>query len=413
MISLRRFAAVPVLAALLSGCATSALYPARTDFYYGRLQSANDRLDEMAVPETDRVLFLMDRGMIRQNAGRYEDSARDFLAASDELERLQTYSVSQGAASLVVNDMVQDFRGTPYERTLLHAFDAKNYLAMGQWDDAAVEARRIIKSLDPEVRDDYPDDAYARYMAGFCLEMIDDHSNAALEYRNATALLEEVTVDENTGHLVPRPEPPPPPATNDTESAEAEPVPVAEPVVADPPAAPEEPWPYELVCFVLIGRSPRGSAVWTETWDPGEPMYAEIHCRGQYLGRSYNLADTESLACLTEQQTAARQIAKTAVRLGIKEGLSRFVEYNTGDSGWGDITRLLLIGLLERPDVRRWETLPRWLQVARVSCPSDINQFEAVFKTASGRTTRTITVQRPINKRRNLFVSFVRDLPLE
>lgn len=87
--------------------------------------------------------------------------------------------MSKGVASWVVNDGVQNFRGAPFERTMVHVMAAKNYLALGEWDDAAAEARRIIKSLEPDIRGEYPEDAYSRYMAGFCLEMIDDDSNAA------------------------------------------------------------------------------------------------------------------------------------------------------------------------------------------------------------------------------------------
>ena len=74
------------------------------------------------------------------------------------------------------------------ERTLLHAFTAKNHLAQANFENAAVEARRIIESLTPEKKGDYPDDAYSRYMAGFCLEMMDDRSNAELEYRKADSV---------------------------------------------------------------------------------------------------------------------------------------------------------------------------------------------------------------------------------
>ena len=81
---------------------------------------------------------------MRLFSGQYEKSARDYIAAADELERLETYSVSKGTATWVVNDTVQDFRGTPYERTLLHAFTAKDHLAMANWDDAAVEARDVV-----------------------------------------------------------------------------------------------------------------------------------------------------------------------------------------------------------------------------------------------------------------------------
>jgi len=385
-----------VLTALIQcGCATPALDSARHNFYIGKYDKANETLDSAKVPENNQVLFDMERGTVRLFAGHYETSARDYIAASDELDKLETYSASKGAASWVVNDSVENFRGTPYERTLLHAFTAKDHLATGNWDDAAVEARRIIKALDPSVRGDYPEDAYSRYMAGFCLEMIDDDSNAAIQYQRASERLSGIKVDENTGHILPAPDKP-----TDTNALE---------VVTEPAPSNEKPWPHELVCFVLIGRSARGSDIWEQNWQPGQPMYAEIYCKGELLGRSYNLADTVDLAYTTDQIEAVRKMIKTVGRVMVKEAIASSLEANDNEL-LGSLVRFVLIGLLERPDVRRWETLPRWLQVARVPCPPDLENFDVVLKTFNGVTIRTIHVEKPISRRRNTFVSFCRDI---
>ena len=385
-----------VLTALIQcGCATPGLDSARYNFYAGKYDKANETLDSAKVPENNAVLFNMERGTIRLFSGQYENSARDYIAAADELTKLETYSVSKGTASWVVNDTVENFRGTPYERTLLHAFTAKDHLAMANWDNAAVEARRIIKSLDPSVRGDYPEDAYSRYMAGFCLEMIDDDSNAAIQYQRASARLSGIKVDAQTGHIVPAPDVP----------ADSNGVSVA---VESAPSN-EKPWPHELVCFVLLGRSARGSDVWEQNWKPGQPMYAEIYCKGERLGRSYNLADTVDLAYTTDQIEAVRKMIKTVGRVMVKEAIASSLEANDNQL-LGELVRFVLIGLMERPDIRRWETLPRWLQVARVPCPPDLENFDVVLKTFNGVTIRTLHVEKPITRRRNIFVSFCRDI---
>lgn len=393
---LRPVGLVVLTALILCGCSTPALDSARHNFYAGKYDKANETLDSAKVPENNAVLFNMERGTVRLFAGRYQNSARDYVTASDQIDKLETYSVSKGTASWVVNDTVQDFRGTPYERTLLHAFTAKDHLAMANWDDAAVEARRIIKSLDPSVRGDYPEDAYSRYMAGFCLEMIDDDSNAAIQYQRASARLSGIKVDENTGHIIPLPDNNPA-DTNGTALS------------AEPTPSNEKPWPHELVCFVLLGRSARGSDAWEQNWKPGQPMYAEIYCKGERLGRSYNLADTVELAFTTDQIEAVRKMIKTVGRVVVKEAIASSIEANNNEL-LGELVRFVLIGLLERPDVRRWETLPRWLQVARVPCPPDIESFDVVLKTFNGVTIRTLHVEKPITRRRNTFVSFCRDI---
>ena len=395
IVCLRPVGLVVLTALILCGCATPALDSARHNFYAGQYGKANETLDSAKVPENNAVLFNMERGTVRLFTGRYLNSAKDYVAASDQLDKLETYSVSKGTASWVVNDSVEDFRGAPYERTLLHAFTAKDHLAMANWDDAAVEARRIIKTLDPAVRGDYPEDAYSRYMAGFCLEMIDDDSNAAIQYQKASARLSGIRVDAHTGHIIPAPD-----KLADTNSAGG---------FTEPAPSNEKPWPHELVCFVLLGRSAAGSDAWEQDWNPGQPMYAEIYCKGELLGRSYNLADTVELAFTTDQIEAVRKMIKTVGRVIVKEAIADSLESNNNEL-LGELVRFVLIDLLERPDVRRWETLPRWLQVARVPCPPDIRSFDVVLKTSNGITVRTLHIDKPITQRRNTFVSFCRDI---
>jgi len=368
---------------ILCGCATARLNSARHNFHVGRFVEAGKILSTTRVPEKDRVLFLMERGMIRQMQGAHSESSRDFIRAADLLEDLRTYSISKGTASVVVNDGVQSFRGFPFERTLLHAFTAKNHLAEGHWDNAAVEARRIIHSLTPEMKGDYPEDAYSRYMAGFCLEMIDDFSNASLQYRKAGALLKHIDINGVTGRLHHG---------------------AGKTVSVGSSNRPQT----ELICFTLSGRTPSGPDIVDRSRPLSPAVYGEIFCRGQYLGRGYTLADTADLAFTSDQADAVRKAVKTVARVAIKEEIADAVEKN--DEFLGSLTRFVLIGLLERPDLRRWETLPRWLGVARVACPSDLKDFDVVFKTSSGAALRRIHVDKPITRRRNIFVSFCRDI---
>ena len=391
-IALVRLCALLAVAGLGAGCATPGLEAARQNYYLGRTAEADRVLETAKPPEKDQVLFLMERGAIRQGAGRYEDSAKDFDAAARRLEELQTYSLSKGAASWVVNDGVQNFRGAPFERTMVHVMAAKNYLALGAWDDAAVEARRIIKSLEPDLRGKYPEDAYSRYMAGFCLEMIDDASNAGLQYRRASELMGGLAVDDRTGRIYTRPPPGP----------DGQPAP--------PPAEAAEPWPAELVVFIMIGRAPRADTQWYENWQPEPAAYAEIYAGEKCLGRSYNLADTVELAFRTEKIQALQKTAKTVGRIILKEGVAQAIEHNTQNDALADLVRIILIGWLEQPDVRRWETLPRWMQVARVRAPDDLSGIKVVFKNFSGNTLRTTEISHPWSRRRSTFITFCRDI---
>jgi len=323
------------------------------------------------VRQQDRVLFLMERGAIRQARGDYENSSADFIEAAELAERLQTYSVSKGAASMVANDAVQDFRGAPYERTLLHALTALNHLAVGHWENAAVEARRIIYSLAPEARGEYPDCAFSRYVAGFGLELIGDSSNAALQYRAAAELRPGVGLDERGARA----------------------------------------GGTELVVFVLLGRGPAGDAAGFDGWLGGTPPVVEIEIGGRVAGRAMPLSDTVDLAAATERRQLALKLTKTVSRIALKEVIATAVEKNTENEFLGALTRLVLIGILEQPDLRRWETLPRWLMVARVPAPDDLTAYRVRVKWPGGGVLRSADVAAPLTRRGNVFVSFYREIP--
>jgi len=371
-----------IAAGFSAGCASTHLNSARRDYFAGRYQEAAASLDDRSFPEKDRVLFMMERGMIRQAAGDYEGSTRDLIDAYNTLESMTTVSVTKDSASFVINDSIQEYRGAPFERTLLHAFTAKNHLLESHWENAAVESRRIIQSLLPENRKDYPEDAYSRYMAGFCLSLMGDWSNAALQYRLARELVPHLYINEQTGVISP--------------GSNALPI-------AKAPA----PSSHELVVFVLIGRSPTGNELENFRRPVLPAGFAEIVIDGVNAGRSYALADTVDLAFTTKQKDAIRDMAKTVSRIAMKEVAARSIEKE--DELLGALFRLIMISLLENPDVRRWETLPRSLQVARVPCPENPGDIEVRFTTSSGVVTRAVKVLPPLPLNNRTFIAVVRD----
>jgi uncharacterized protein len=375
--------ALPLAGLVLgAGCATTSLDGARHQFYQGRPEQAARSLDSIQPTQKDQILYLMERGMIRQQAGLYAESSRDFIAAAAKIEEFEAYSVSEGAGSWVINDTVYTFRGKPYERTLLHAFAALNFFARADWDGAAVEGRRVLEALDPNIRGDYPDDPYSRYVAGFSFEMIGDPSSATLQYRLAAGMTEWASIDPETGHIG---------APGDDTGERP-----------DPPEA-----EGELVCFVQMGRSYGSGSIRPS---PG-PLYAELYADGNYLGRSYTIEDTARLAALTAEEEAMRKTAKTAARIALKEGLSQAAAGSTDSHAVGDLARLVLFGLLEQPDLRHWDTLPRWLQIARVPCPLNPESLEIVVKYQGGREAARYRIETPpLRRNGRTLVAFHRHL---
>lgn len=367
-------------AVLVCSCGSTKLNSARSAFYAGRFEVAEQELAQENENGIDRVLMLMERGTIRQSAKKYDASAKDFDKAAHELDDMVSLSVTKDTGSMIINDRIQDYRGAPFERTLLHAFDANNYLARGMWDDAAVEARRINKSLEPEVRGDFPEDAYSRYVAGLCFELANDLSAAQFHYRKAAKLANGVTISES-GKLALASHAAPAAVRGDA---------------------------CELVVLASTERSPTGDELVRRHRRFGKPGYVEIVADGRVLGRTVTLADTADLAYISAEKEALKRAAKTVGRIAAKEVAAH--QLSRENELIGELARLILIGLLEQPDTRRWETLPRWLHAARVPCPAGLREFDLIFRDANGHETSRQRISEPLQRRGNVFVTFARDV---
>ncbi len=377
-----RALALILVAATVSGCASTQLSKARRDFYKGDLASATTTLQDAPSEDTDRTLLLMERGMVKHAAGRYKESAADWLEAVETIERLDKVSVSRQAASFVTSDRVKTFRGLPYERTLLHAFSALNYFAMAMWDDAAVEARNVIDRL--ENLNGFPDDAYSRYLSAFCLDLVDNADGARRQYEAADKLTPGLAIT-TTGQLLASPSGRATPAQNRSRSQGS-----------------------ELVCFIGIGRGPDGYGRVRHAGRWGPTPFVEIYAGEKFLGRSHAIGNTGVLYDRTQDKLAAIRAAKEVSRVVIKETIAAKISDDSPALGM-----LLWIAMFafENQAERRWETLPLSLQVARVKCPDDLRQVRLVYRGHGGSIQEEQTFGTPLTRRRQTFVTFARSSP--
>ncbi|MEN8373913.1 MAG: hypothetical protein ABFS34_00535 [Gemmatimonadota bacterium] len=96
----------------------------------------------------DDVLDHLYFGVVAQQAGLYGESSLWLRAAYELSEDRYTKSVLRSALTLVTNDRVMPYDPGETERLLIHYYNAKNHLALGDPDGAAVEARRLSLMLD-------------------------------------------------------------------------------------------------------------------------------------------------------------------------------------------------------------------------------------------------------------------------
>ena len=155
----------------------------------------------------NRLLFLMDHGMVLHLAGRYAESNVVLEKAHFLIEDLYTKRLRDTASALLVNEARQPYEGAPYEHVMVNVVKGLNYAFLQQWTEALVEARRIDHRLNVlsdtvEESDAYHEDPFARYLVGLLYEISGDINNAYVGYRKA----EQVYEEEQAWTRVPLPE---------------------------------------------------------------------------------------------------------------------------------------------------------------------------------------------------------------
>jgi tetratricopeptide (TPR) repeat protein len=158
----------------------------------GRFDEAATLAEEEAGAAGDDVLAALNLAIVEHHAGRYEESNELLQAAELEIEERFTKSVSRAALSLVTNDRALAWLPSRAERPMVHVYGALNYLALGQPDEAAVEARRLAGVLEEMVGDDGPAGLDAetrqvyrslRYFTGAVFEHAGEWNDADVAYR--------------------------------------------------------------------------------------------------------------------------------------------------------------------------------------------------------------------------------------
>lgn len=191
------------LAFVASGCAT----------YTDRMQSATAAVDAGAYDEglkdlnkalkvdseeelpnrwrsTDAVTVL-ERAIVLQSLGQFKESRRDLSAAEQEIELLDLRRNGVDAlAKYLYSDSGGKYKAPPSERLALNAINLLNYLADGDLDGAAVEARRFQAQrefLSSQGIEAPGPASLGSYLAGCVFEKLGEGDRALRYYEEALA----------------------------------------------------------------------------------------------------------------------------------------------------------------------------------------------------------------------------------
>lgn len=188
----------PTLAALLAlflgGCAA----PFEAFEECGRAARERDypalvaRLERssLAGRERDRLLFLMEQGMLHHLAGDWVRSNAVLEEADRLADTLFTRSLSAAGASLLAGDAVIPYAGEDYELAYLNFYKALNFLALGDLAGARVECRKVDEKLTLLNQgfggsNSYRESPLLRLLTGLVYEAQGEWNDAFIAYRKA------------------------------------------------------------------------------------------------------------------------------------------------------------------------------------------------------------------------------------
>lgn len=428
--ALARLAFVACLAAATSGCATyiDRLARANGAASVGNYAAAvNDMNALLGVASSeqlpdqwsgDRPLAILERGSLQQALDQYTDSARDFSAADQQLELLDIKTDPVGTlGSYLYSDSVKTYRTPPTERLSLNAINLLNFLAEGNLDGAAVEARRFqvmreyLSSLDIEA--DAPA-TLGTYLAGVVFEQRGEGDRALRYYEEALAgggHLE--SLDGPIGRL-----------------ARTYPYrgPKLKEVLAHQSSAKGAAPAGELLIVLSVGRVPHreparipvglavslagawasGNVNWLAYGASKVVVYPELVNTPSSLGTAEVRVDGQAvdLDALTDLGAAIRAeyedakpkiiaaaLTRMAARAAVAEGVRQGGKKQS--DALGDVLAVLFestLVALDRPDTRSWTMLPDRVLVARLPQAAGQHTVDVSF---SGGVSRSVSVDVP------------------
>lgn len=186
-----RTAALLISIVFIGGCAS---YQTKVEDARKALQQedpvkAAGLLEPLAHKKSDdQLVYLLDYATALQEARRYKLSADAYQEAA-KIAYIQDYhSISKITASLLLSEEMVQYKGDDYEKVLIHAMNAVNYLELGELDDALVETRELNAMLYKfryEAKKNYDQNPFAFYLSALIWEANHDYDDAYIAYKSA------------------------------------------------------------------------------------------------------------------------------------------------------------------------------------------------------------------------------------
>jgi hypothetical protein len=373
-------------------------------------QAEIEGLKETEYGRKNAVLYYLDLGMVQHDAGLYKDSDASFAAAEDRMEELFTKSLHRAAGTFLLNDNTTEYAGEVFERALLNAFRALNYVFLGSQDEALVEARKVTAYLARfndfmQGRSGYRDSAFAQYLSGMLFEQNGDGDDARISYEAASAAYKWYGSDYGT----------PEPHFAVPSYADLDRQDLGEVVLLHYNGkAPmkvsrtfQVAWNEAMLAVNQSGEEEAGAERFRNALNAGVLGSAITVSYPEYVQDPYNIAasrvnaggfsadtqlmeDVSAIArgALRDRNAAirTRAIARAAIKYVLAKAASDEVQKRAGD-GFGLLARIVTnatAAATETADTRGWTTVPAQIRMARVALPPGKHDVTITFTGRNG-----------------------------
>ncbi len=367
---------------LLTSCAT---YQSKVDgprnlLAQGNYDKAIAELEPLANKEGgDQLMYKLDYGVALQQAGRYKESAKAFNEAEKIADVQDYHSISKVTGSLLLSEEMKQYKGEDYEKVLINALNAINYVMMGELDEALVESRKLNNKLYKykfEAKKNFAQNPYAFYLSAIAWEADRKWDDAYIDYKKAYELAPDFpNLKEDLIRSAIR-------ASREDELAKWK---KAFPEVKIRPEW-KDPSYGEIVLIYLQGWGPRKHPRPENARYPMLIPVASNTRNAQLKVGTKNLTtapifSVEDVAIKTLDADYASLMASRVAGVATKMVVADQIRQKNELLG-----NLALIGMLisDRADLRQWSTLPQTFQIARTFVKAGKHNVSVNGVTATG-----------------------------
>jgi hypothetical protein len=185
---------IVLISIFLFGCATyqNKVYESRNLIKQGQVSAALEKLKALAeTPSDDQLVYLLDYGTALQIAGLYKESNEVFLKADKLFDINDFHSISNLTAATLGSESMIQYKGESYEKVLINAFLAINFLMLNQNDSALVEVRRLnekLTKMNLDGRQPYELNPFAKYLSALIWESDQKFDDAYIAFEQSYKL---------------------------------------------------------------------------------------------------------------------------------------------------------------------------------------------------------------------------------